>query len=61
MKHTEHNIRLVQVAMRKAMPNAVFFAFSGTPIDKKNGNYYKVLGLYLINILLILEPNRDSK
>ena len=32
------------VAMRKAMPNAVFFAFSGTPIDKKNGSTYKVFG-----------------
>ena len=26
------------------MPNAVFFAFSGTPIDKKNGRTYKVFG-----------------
>ena len=26
------------------MPNAVFFAFSGTPIDKKNGITYKVFG-----------------
>jgi type I restriction enzyme R subunit len=31
-------------AMRSAMPNAVFFAFSGTPIDKKNRNTYKVFG-----------------
>ena len=26
------------------MPNAVFFAFSGTPIDKKNRSTYKVFG-----------------
>jgi type I restriction enzyme, R subunit len=26
------------------MPNAVFFAFSGTPIDKKNKSTYKVFG-----------------
>ena len=31
-------------AMRAAMPNAVFFAFSGTPIDKKNKSTYKVFG-----------------
>ena len=31
-------------AMRSAMPNAVFFAFSGTPIDKKNSSTYKVFG-----------------
>jgi type I restriction enzyme, R subunit len=31
-------------AMRSAMPNAVFFAFSGTPIDKKNKSTYKVFG-----------------
>ena len=31
-------------AMRAAMPNAVFFAFSGTPIDKKNRSTYKVFG-----------------
>ena len=31
-------------AMRSAMPNAVFFAFSGTPIDKKNRSTYKVFG-----------------
>ena len=30
--------------MRSAMPNAVFFAFSGTPIDKKNRSTYKVFG-----------------
>jgi type I site-specific restriction-modification system R (restriction) subunit len=28
--------------MRKAMSNAVFFAFSGTLIDKKNRSTYKV-------------------
>ena len=31
-------------AMRAAMPNAVFFAFTGTPIDKKNRSTYKVFG-----------------
>ena len=30
--------------MRSAMPNAVFFAFTGTPIDKKNRSTYKVFG-----------------
>jgi SWI2/SNF2 ATPase-like protein len=43
------------VAMRKAMPNAVFFAFSGTPIDKRIEVPTRFLGLYLINILLILQ------
>jgi type I restriction enzyme, R subunit len=31
-------------AMRAAMPNAVFFAFTGTPIDKKNRSTYQVFG-----------------
>lgn len=31
-------------AMRSAMPNAVFFAFTGTPIDKKNKSTYRVFG-----------------
>jgi type I restriction enzyme, R subunit len=31
-------------AMRSSMPNAVFFAFTGTPIDKKNKSTYKVFG-----------------
>ena len=31
-------------AMRSAMPNAVFFAFTGTPIDKKSRSTYKVFG-----------------
>ena len=31
-------------AMRAAMPNAVFFAFTGTPIDKKSKSTYKVFG-----------------
>ena len=31
-------------AMRSAMPNAVFFAFTGTPIDKKSKSTYKVFG-----------------
>jgi type I restriction enzyme R subunit len=30
--------------MRTAMPNAVFFAFTGTPIAKKDKNDYKVFG-----------------
>ena len=32
------------VYMRTAMPNAVFFAFSGTPIDKKNRSTYQEFG-----------------
>lgn len=32
------------VYMRTAMPNAVFFAFSGTPIDKRNRSTYKEFG-----------------
>lgn len=31
-------------AMRAAMPNAVFFAFTGTPIEKKNKSTYRVFG-----------------
>jgi type I restriction enzyme R subunit len=31
-------------AMRAAMPNAVFFAFTGTPISKKDRNTYRVFG-----------------
>jgi type I restriction enzyme R subunit len=31
-------------AMRSAIPNGVFFAFTGTPIDKKNKSTYKVFG-----------------
>lgn len=34
-------------AMRTAMPNAVFFAFSGTPIDKKDRSTYRVFGKLL--------------
>ena len=30
--------------MRATMPNAVFFAFTGTPIDKKNRSIYKRFG-----------------
>jgi len=30
--------------MRDSLPNAVFFAFSGTPIDKKNKSTFKVFG-----------------
>lgn len=30
--------------MRDALPNAVFFAFSGTPIDKKNRSTFKEFG-----------------
>ncbi|MGB8034613.1 MAG: hypothetical protein WCF03_12425, partial [Nitrososphaeraceae archaeon] len=42
------------VAMRKAMPNAVFFAFSGTPIDKKNRSTYKVFGpLLLLGLMTV--------
>jgi type I restriction enzyme, R subunit len=36
--------KLDAVAMRKAMPNAVFFAFTGTPINKKDRSTYKVFG-----------------
>jgi type I restriction enzyme, R subunit len=31
-------------AMRSALPNGVFFAFTGTPIDKKNKSTYNVFG-----------------
>ena len=31
-------------AMRAAMPNAIFFTFTGTPIDKKSKSTYKVFG-----------------
>ena len=31
-------------AMRSAIPKGVFFAFTGTPIDKKNKSTYKVFG-----------------
>jgi len=34
-------------AMRTAIPNAVFFAFSGTPIDKKDRSTYRVFGKLL--------------
>ena len=30
--------------MRVAMPNAVFFAFSGTPIDRKDKSTYRIFG-----------------
>ena len=31
-------------AMRSAIPNGVFYAFTGTPIDKKNKSTYRVFG-----------------
>ncbi|MGA8843543.1 MAG: HsdR family type I site-specific deoxyribonuclease, partial [Nitrososphaeraceae archaeon] len=31
-------------AMRASIPNAVFFAFTGTPIDKKNKSTYRIFG-----------------
>jgi type I restriction enzyme R subunit len=34
-------------AMRSAIPNGVFFAFSGTPIDKKDRSTYRVFGKLL--------------
>ncbi len=34
-------------AMRTALPNAVFFAFSGTPIDKRDRSTYRVFGKLL--------------
>jgi type I restriction enzyme R subunit len=34
-------------AMRTALPNGVFFAFSGTPIDKKDRSTYRVFGKLL--------------
>lgn len=39
---TQYSINAV--AMRSAIPNGVFFAFTGTPIDKKNRSTYKVFG-----------------
>jgi type I restriction enzyme, R subunit len=46
-------------AMRAAMPNAVFFAFSGTPIDKKNRSTYKVFGP-LIDKYTFEESKKDG-
>lgn len=31
-------------SMRSAIPNGIFYAFTGTPIDKKNRSTYKVFG-----------------
>jgi type I restriction enzyme R subunit len=45
--------------MRAAMPNAVFFAFSGTPIDKKNRSTYKVFGP-LIDKYTFEESKKDG-
>ena len=39
--------KITAESMRSAMPNAVFFAFTGTPIDKKDRNNYKVFGQLL--------------
>ncbi|WP_100182686.1 type I restriction endonuclease subunit R [Candidatus Nitrosotenuis aquarius] len=39
--------KITAESMRAAMPNAVFFAFTGTPIDKKDRNNYKVFGQLL--------------
>ncbi|MDR4512716.1 MAG: type I restriction endonuclease subunit R [Nitrososphaeraceae archaeon] len=36
--------KLQAETMRSAMPNAVFFAFTGTPIDKRDKSTYKVFG-----------------
>lgn len=36
--------KIKAVHMRAAMPNAVFFGFSGTPIDRKDKNVYGVFG-----------------
>ena len=36
--------KLQAEAMRSAIPNGVFFAFTGTPIDKKDRSTYRVFG-----------------
>lgn len=41
--HRSH-FKFKAAQMREAMPNAVFFGFTGTPIDKKNRNDFKVFG-----------------
>ena len=38
--------------MREALPNGTFFAFTGTPIDKKEKSTYRVFGPLLIDIHL---------
>lgn len=45
--------------MRNALPNAVFFAFTGTPIDKKNRSDYAVFGP-LIDKYGFEESKRDG-
>ncbi|MGA9942775.1 MAG: HsdR family type I site-specific deoxyribonuclease, partial [Nitrososphaeraceae archaeon] len=46
-------------AMRTAMPNAVFFAFTGTPIDKKSKSTYRVFGP-LLDKYSIEESQKDG-
>ena len=36
--------KLQAEAMRSAIPNGIFFAFTGTPIDKKDRSTYRVFG-----------------
>ena len=45
--------------MRKAMPNAVFFAFTGTPLDKKNRSTYRRFGP-LIDKYSFTESKQDG-
>lgn len=51
--------KLQAEAMRTAMPNAVFFAFTGTPIDKKDKSTYKVFGP-LLDRYSFEESNADG-
>ena len=45
--------------MRKAIPNAVFYAFTGTPIDKRDRSNYRVFGP-LIDKYGFLESQADG-
>ena len=51
--------KITAEAMRMAMPNAVFFAFSGTPLDKKDRSTYRVFGP-LLDKYSIEESQKDG-
>ena len=44
MKDIVTQYKLQAEAMRSAIPNGIFFAFTGTPIDKKDKSTYRVFG-----------------
>ncbi len=50
---------LLATSMRAALPNAVFIAFTGTPIDKKDRNTLHKFGAY-IDKYTMLEAVRDG-